>query len=362
MANTLTLPSTVHLVGAIGLDTVPETFEAVGRILGNRVKRVPDGEPGGRRMWIAWQFPLLRANPFLKAVAPPAGGSAINFPFMALADGIGAEQLRFCELGYAREAYASYADFKAAQRAGKLPADVRFQVTLPTPYAVVSAFCLRSDQAAIEPAYERAMLREVATICATIPHDELTIQWDVCPEMIVWDGRLPRVKNTFEDPQGEILSRMRRISAAIPPAVELGFHLCYGDVDGQHFIEPLDAGKLVELANALARSIPRPIAYIHMPVPIARTDEAFFKPLAALTLAPGTELYLGCVHAADGVEGTLRRIEAARKFVAHFGIATECGMGRCKTPEVVGQLLAIHAAATADGAPTSGGARHARAP
>jgi hypothetical protein len=108
MPGTPRAPNAVHLVGAIGLDTVTETFATVGRILGNRLKRVPDGEPGGRRMWIAWQFPLLRANPFLRAVSPPAGASAINFPFMALADGVTAEQLRFCELGYAREAYANY--------------------------------------------------------------------------------------------------------------------------------------------------------------------------------------------------------------------------------------------------------------
>ncbi len=345
-------PSTVHLVGAIGLDTVTETFATVGKVLGNRLRRVPDGEPGGRRMWIAWQFPLLRANPFLKAVSPPAGASAINFPFMALADGVKAEQLRFCELGYAREAYASYADFKAAKSAGKLPAHVRFQVTLPTPYAVVSAFCLRSDQAAIEPAYEKAMMREVAMICAAIPHDELTLQWDVCPEMIVWDGRLERIKNAFQDPQTEIMTRMKRISMAVPADVELGFHLCYGDVDGQHFIEPLDAGKLVEFANALAQGIGHAIAYIHMPVPIGRTDEAYFQPLSGLKLAPGTELYLGCVHAADGVPGAQRRIQAAHKFAAKFGIATECGMGRCKTPEVVTQLLEIHAGATLEGRDT----------
>jgi methionine synthase II (cobalamin-independent) len=350
MSDTTATPSSVHLVGAIGLDTVPETFATVGRILGNRLRRVPDGEPGGRRMWIAWQFPLLRANPFLKAVAPPAGASAINFPFMGLADGVTAEQLRFCELGYSREAYASYADFKAAKNAGKLPAHVRFQVTLPTPYAVVSAFCLRSDQAAIEPAYEKAMMREVATICAAIPHDELTIQWDVCPEMIVWDGRLERIKNAFADPQAEILSRMSRLGMAVPSDVELGFHLCYGDVDGQHFIEPHDSAKLVEFANALIRTIGRPIAYIHMPVPIGRTDEAYFQPLSGLNLPPGTELYLGCVHAADGVDGAKRRIDAAHKFAPEFGIATECGMGRCKTPDVVAQLLAIHAGASVEGA------------
>ncbi len=241
---------------------------------------------------------------------------------------------------------ASYAEFKEAKAAGQLPKHVRFQVSLPTPYAVISAFTVAEDQAKVEPAYEAAMLREVETICAKIPHQDLAIQWDVCPEMVAWDGRLPRMSN-LADPKRAIIERLKRISEAVPADVELGYHLCYGDVDGKHFIEPIDAGKLVELANALSAEVDRPIAYIHMPVPIERSDEDYFKPLAELKLKPGTELFLGCVHAADGVEGTNRRIAAARKYAPQFGIATECGMGRCKTPEVVEQLLRVHADAGA---------------
>ncbi|HUN74912.1 MAG TPA: hypothetical protein VMU40_10390 [Steroidobacteraceae bacterium] len=341
-------PRHVHLVGAIGLDTVSETFATVGRILGNRLVRVPDGEPGGRRMWIAWQFPLLRANPYLQAVPPAPGASVINFPLMRLADGVDPRELTFCELGYAREARASYLDFKAAQSAGQIPSHARFQVSLPTPYAVVSAFCARDEhQPAIERAYERAMAREVEMLCAQIPHRALAIQWDVCPEMLVWDGRLPRMANLFADPHAEMLARLERVCNYVPPDVELGFHLCYGDVDGRHFIEPQDAARMVELANALTRALSRPIAYFHMPVPMERADAEYFRPLAGLKLGPGTELYLGCVHAADGVEGTRRRIAAARAFAPDFGIATECGMGRCKTPEVVARLLEIHAGAAA---------------
>ncbi len=336
----------VHLVGAIGLDTVSETYETLGRILGERLQRVPDGEPGGRRMWIAWQFPLLRANPYLQAVPPAPGQSVIFFPYVRLADGVDPDELRFCELGYAREAAASYAEFVQAKRAGKLPADVRFQVSLPTPYAVISAFTVAEDQPKIEPAYEKAMLREVETICRQIPHDDLAIQWDVCPEMVAWDGRLPRMAN-LPDPKRAIIDRLKRISDAVPADVQLGYHLCYGDVDGKHFIEPVDAGKLVELANALSAAVERPITYIHMPVPIDRSDDAYFKPLENLALKPGVELFLGCVHAEDGVEGTNRRIAAASKYAPEFGIATECGMGRCKTPEVVIDLLRVHAGATA---------------
>jgi hypothetical protein len=85
---------------------------------------------------------------------------------------------------------------------------------------------------------------------------------------------------------------------------------------------------------------------MHMPVPIGRTDDEFFAPFGDLTLAPETEIYLGLVHAGDGVEGTRRRIAAAQKFLPSFGVATECGMARARKPELVTQLLEIHAEVT----------------
>jgi hypothetical protein len=68
-----------------------------------------------------------------------------------------------------------------------------------------------------------------------------------------------------------------------------------------------------------------------------------------LKLAVGTELYLGVIHAADGVEGTRRRIEVANRFVADFGIATECGIARARKPELVGELLRLHAELAREG-------------
>jgi hypothetical protein len=103
---------------------------------------------------------------------------------------------------------------------------------------------------------------------------------------------------------------------------------------------------MVELANALAETVSHPIAYIHMPVPIARSDDAFFAPFDGLRLKPGTEIFLGVVHAADGAEGVARRVAAARKHVPKFGIATECGMARARTPDHVRRLLQIHADAS----------------
>jgi hypothetical protein len=108
-------------------------------------------------------------------------------------------------------------------------------------------------------------------------------------------------------------------------------------------IEPRNAGRMVEIANAMTQAIERPIQYIHMPVPIARTDDDYFRPLAALKLAPHTELYLGLLHAADGEPGASRRIEVARRYVPDFGVATECGISRARKPELVNRLLDLHA-------------------
>ena len=149
----------------------------------------------------------------------------------------------------------------------------------------------------------------------------------------------PKIGTSHED----ILRRMQRICEPILEHVELGIHLCYADFRAKHFLEPRDAGKMVELANALARTVKHELAFVHMPVPIARTDDAYFAPLKDLALSPMTELYLGVVHAVDGAEGTKRRIAAAAKYVGGFGIATECGIAPPCTPQLVNTLLKIHA-------------------
>ena len=335
------VPDKIHFVGSIALDSVEEVFRTLGSTLGTRLRRVPDGEPGGRRLWISWQYPLLRAQPFLKA-DPNAPNQTTGFLPLSLAEDVRPAEIHFGELGYAREARASYQDFLEAKRRGELPQQVRFQVSLPTPFAVIYPFCSPNDESVIETACEKAMLREVEVICHAIPHGDLCIQWDVCIEMVLWDGRLTYMQNPFADLHGEVIGRIKRLMAAVPKDVELGFHLCYGDWDAKHFIEPLDATKLVEVANALSAAATRPITYIHMPVPIDRADDSYFEPLSELHLAPSAELYLGVVHA-DGAEATKKRIAAASKYVSDFGIATECGIARCRTAQKVHSLLDVYA-------------------
>jgi methionine synthase II (cobalamin-independent) len=197
--------------------------------------------------------------------------------------------------------------------------------------------------ATIEAAYERAMIAEVAALCRHIPHRDLCIQWDLCNEMVVWDGQKTDAVPYGDEPREKIIARMQRLCAAVPDDVELGAHLCYGDFGARHFVEPKDAAAMVDFANTLSASIAHKLAYIHMPVPVERSDDAFHKPFRDLKLGEGTALFLGVVHAKDGAAGTKARIAAARRHVPDFGIATECGMARARSEETVRALLKIHA-------------------
>ena len=339
------VPSHVHLVGSIGLSGVEEVFHTVGPMLGRRFWRIPDGEPGPRRLWVSFQYPLLRSSPFLRPDPSGALRKTSGFPLLCLAEGVAGEEVSFGELGYAREARASYLDFVEARARGDIAPGIRFQVCLPTPMSVIYAFCTARDIVAIEKAYEAAMVREVDAICRHIPHRDLCIQWDVCHEMIIWDGQPQDQFPLVNASRQEIADRFTRICVPVPRDVELGIHLCYGDYGGKHFFDPVSARHIVDISNAIAREAAQDIAYIHLPVPLSRATPDFFAPMREFKLAPETEIYLGLIHAADGLEGTKKRIALAHEYVPRFGIATECGFARARKADLVRTLLEIHAAA-----------------
>ncbi|MBO0681797.1 MAG: class I SAM-dependent methyltransferase [Candidatus Dormibacteraeota bacterium] len=345
------LPHGVHLVGSVPLGSAEEVFRTVVGALGDRLRRIPDGETGPRSDWIVWQYPVLSSRPQFEVV-PPATDHYRALPRLRLREGERAESIRFEQLGYAEAAISSYRLFATLKRDGVIPGGCRFQVSLPTPLAPISAFISTDNQAALEPIYEARMLEELREILAAIPHEQLAIQWDTNFEFGMLEGVFPV---WFSDVRGGILERLLRLSRHVPPEVELGYHLCYGDVEHKHFKEPDDSRRLVQIASALSSSLDRPLNWIHMPVPKDRYDDAFFAPLGDLRLRPETELYLGLVHLSDGVEGSRRRIQAARRFVNEFGVATECGWGR-RAPQAVPELLEIHRTVSAPLGPRPGDA------
>ena len=64
------VPLGVHLVGSVPLPNAEDVFRMAGRELGDRLRRVPDGETGPRADWIVWQYPVLSSRPQFE-VGPP---------------------------------------------------------------------------------------------------------------------------------------------------------------------------------------------------------------------------------------------------------------------------------------------------
>jgi hypothetical protein len=166
-----------------------------------------------------------------------------------------------------------------------VPPGVRFQVCLPT---AMSSACLYVSPGAHEDylrVYERSLLRGLEQIIADVPHRELSLQWDICQEVLVFETYF---ESRPADYKARIFALLERLGAAVPAEVELGYHLCYGSPADQHLVMPKDAAILAELTRAILERARRPVDFIHLPVPRERTDAAYFAPLRGLRLPTRT--------------------------------------------------------------------------
>ncbi|MFM9970400.1 MAG: hypothetical protein ACKVQK_18570 [Burkholderiales bacterium] len=339
--STMTRTAALFL-GSVPLKDAQSVFSALAGLPLGTLSRFPDGETGARGNWIGWQRAVFAAVPAFHPLAERERVYQLYPPF-TLREGADANDVSFGPLGFAREACNSYNIFAGKKDRGEIPPGARFQVALPTAWAPVYSFVAARWQAAIHGRYEQAMLTELEQILASIPNEELTIQWDVATEMSWWEGVYPApfANSTRAELESAIVQSIARLLNVVPKGVELGLHLCYGSMNNRHWKEPTDTANLVAVANVLAAACVRRIDYLHLPVPIGRDDATYFAPLAALKEQACTQLYLGLLHAEDGIEGALRRIRSARQFSKIFGIACECGLGRYPAEEIA-DLLTLH--------------------
>jgi hypothetical protein len=243
-------------------------------------------------------------------------------------------------------AIQSWGVFERLQAAGVIPSHVKFQVSLPTPTAPIYNNMLPADRPKLLPALTQHFVGEVDRIVAAIPSDRLAVQWDVCQEVLAWEGYYDQGPVDFRTETMDVLTTLGN---AVPASVDLGYHLCYGSPADEHLVQPKDAALMVEMANAILAGVTRPVQFLHLPVPKDRRDDGYFAPLEKLRLGPETELYLGLIHHNDGA-GDRARLAAARRHTRVDGIATECGMAR-GDPARLPALLAAHAHAAAEGRP-----------
>ncbi|RGE24301.1 hypothetical protein [Leucobacter sp. wl10] len=344
-------PQGCHLVGSINFDDAETTMRAAAEHLGDRLKRIPDGEVGERFHWIVFQADRLgRAHGIERVGDTPIPLRMLDMRPVRLAEGVRAESLELPPLGYAEAALDSWGVFSRLKAEGTIAASARFQVSLPTPLGVVGSFVRAEDRPVFEPVYEAALAAELDRILAEIPHDQLAIQWDAALEFAMLEGLRGYTGEPYEwfdDVWAGTSERLARQIDRVPAEVEVGVHLCYGDVAEKHFVEPVDTGDLVRFANLVTAAAHRPLTWLHLPVPIERDDDAYFAPLGALDLPGTTELYLGLVHREDGARGAERRIATAQRHLSRsFGVATECGFGRAPEGAAI-PLFEAHRAVSA---------------
>ena len=353
----------IHFVGGIPGADAEAVFRSCGPVLGDRIAALPDGETGRRRSWIAFLAQgALDQHPHLNAVSRPKPVGSVENDVRGPGDDWvpsgwddywsfsvepGVTAIEFESLGYAEHALASYATFSKLQDEGVIASGVRFQVCLPLAESALRWFVQqRRDYEIIEPGYNAALQREIQTIVDAIPHDRLCIQWDVCMEVIAaelddYTGEVPLAWRLEDTPIERWQTALAKMSPHIPEAVTVGLHLCYGDLGHKHMVEPKDLTRSVEMANIGVNNAGRRIDFVHMAVPRERSDDAYFAPLKDLNIGDAMP-FLGLVHHTDGEAGTRARIQAAKKVIDRFGVATECGLSRRPPGQQLDRLLEIH--------------------
>ena len=316
----------------------------------NGVRRMTDGEPGDRNYWINFQVQKFQQMPEFETVsvgkAYETSPDAPSMPQLRLTEGASAEMINWPNLGYADAYTESFATFERLQNEGTISADVRFQLQYPTPLASVAGTIAPDDLAKVAPSYEQALFADLDTALERLPHDRIAVQWDVAVEFGALEGAMgPKV------PLDQIVPGLVRCLEQVPADVPVGMHLCYGDYGHQHFKQPESLQMQVDLVNAVTSATPRTLNFVSFTVPQGRNDSAYFEPLAGLKTGAETELYFALVpyHPDDQAPGTtaeqIEQIDAvlinSPGGTRHWGICTECGMGRVAAGDVP-KLLDLH--------------------
>ena len=337
-------PTKVHLVGSVPFESSAEVFSRLLEALPNRLRRIPDGETGTRRYFVQWQsfvFPPEVLGPLHRKGRPLESSD-----FDCTLDYIKPTK-------YDKVAIESYNTFRKLRDEGVVPRGVRFQVSIPTPINTVWAHVDHVYRERIESLYMNRLIEDLQHLQDVIPACDLAIQIDAAIDFAFLEhekGRIPGplFKPHFSPVKDGVIERICKLAEAINDDVQLGFHLCYGDRGHQHFVQPEDAGLLVEVASRLSQEVShrRQIDWIHMPVPKDRLDEAYYAPLKRLDIGD-TERFLGLVHAHDA-QATRERLRIAQSmYSGAIGVSTECGLGR--TPaEDIDSILTIARTVTAE--------------
>src|SRR3954447_18316236 len=262
------IDSELLLVGSLPAGSTEEALRAGGELFGDLVFALPDGETGPRETWTAYEcFELLMPNPGIEVVNMPDGMPRHAYGIadvIGLRDGV--SEVRFDSWPRIDDAIESYALFCELREQGVIPANVRFQVSLPFATSVLCSLAdFRRSFPIVSSAYEELVTRELARLFEAIPPHDLAVQWDVCWEVLDGEDVVSWMGG------GEAWERfagpVRRLTPLVPEDALVGFHLCYGTMPSWPMYEARDLALLVKMANYAIDHAGRRVDWLHLAGP-----------------------------------------------------------------------------------------------
>jgi hypothetical protein len=299
--------------------------------LGPHLYCMSDGETGDRKLWVTPSMDALRANPDIETIHDGGWTDYDDLAQWRVRDGVkmSADNVR---LPYARAFDASFTPFKVLrERFGR--SDLRFQVGIPLPADIaLYAFGegIFGDPEPVD-AFTEATLREMREIAA-IGGDDVVFQLETCLALVA----VAQAEDAEQPAVAEQMSEyIIALAAGMPEGTRFGIHICLGDFHHKAITTMRDVRPVVLVANAVVERWPagRILEYVHAPFAAANEPpveaDAFYAPLADLTLPDDTRFIAGFIHESlelDDHRELLARIEGL--LGRQVDIAAACGLGR----------------------------------
>jgi hypothetical protein len=321
--------------------------------LGTHLFALPDGEigdksplfPKGNRIaWVMYAIEMLTADQeswqIVKPAVRGADGLAVNYQSIQKLKPrhSPAAMPQHVSLGYDGFFRCSYPRFKqlAAERG---LAHLKFQMGIPTGFAMGFAFASALDWLRYTNAFNTVLAREVNRMLEDAG-DDLVVQIELPAEVYAASILPGPLMGLSLRPLYDLLGKIR-------PATQIGIHLCLGDFHNEAIVHPKTLDKLVAFSNRMVAGWPsaQRLAYVHYPFAegaiAPRTDAAYYRPLRDIRLPAQTHFVAGFVHEGLSLEENKRlldTIEQARGQVV--AVASSCGLGR-RSPDDARKVLEL---------------------
>ncbi len=204
----------VHFVGSIPLPDTETVFRTLSAAAGPHLTRLPDGGTGIRKSWIRFLQDVLAQHPAIEpADVPP-------FRFVQW-DGKVVREIPRLRDQTRRQGRRRRIQNRVRRHGDQFLGGVRTDAKgrhdpgrceVPGLFADPDRAHLQQHRAGRSPsrveAFNRTFAGEVAKIPGAVPHDKLAIQWDVCQEVLAWEGYYDKGPVDFRTETLEVLTKV----------------------------------------------------------------------------------------------------------------------------------------------------------